>query len=471
MVSARIHLKQMQMKLLTNESQLKISHRVETQLKYEIKNLQNKIRLTFEDSVTNLLGRKVFEDRLSQSIKESDRHQLILAVLFVDIVNFKMINDALSYEIGDLLLQEVAKRLQASVRSVDSLTRFGKDTFVILLTRLMKPETAALVAQRLLQILKNPFKIKEHELFIHVCMGIAIYPSDGKSMAELLRNADYALQEAKKKGKDTYQFYQAEMYQKSQRELALHTSLNRETLFQELKLLYQPIMNVTNETIFGMDILINWVHPQLGLVAPKELFRYADIQHKLDLITEWILKKACQQFLHWRSLGFFVNFIGVPISIHQIKSTQFVYRMFQILQEMAFNPEWILFEIKDMAAFPFSMIEKGLNMLKYKGIKIAIDHFGLESFPLLLLKEMKVHYLKLDQALIMDINENPQSKPFIESLIVLANSLSLQLIIQGIESQEQMELLKSLGCSLMQGKLFSAPLSEHEVASKMVAQV
>ena len=390
----------------------------------------------------------------------------------MDIDDFKVINDALSYEIGDALLSDVAGRLQTCIRQVDSISRFTKDTFVILLTQLAKPETAAVVAQRILQSLAQPFQINEHELYITACIGIAIYPVDGPDATTLLRSADQALHLAKEKGNHTYQFYQEKLHAKSQRELMLSTSLNRETIFQEFVLYFQPIFNVESNSIICMDALLHWQHPELGLIAPQELFNYMEKQRKLNSISEWLLQMACKQFLHWRSLEFRPDFICLPLTIKQLENSHFIYRISQILQELNFEPTWLLLEIQESATpFDANGLEKSLNMLSYLGIKIAIDQFGSGVFSLNHLKQFSVNYLKLAPFLIENIETDQQAIAIIKSILFLAKNLSMHVIAQGVESDQQMQKLKELGCTLMQGLRLGAPLSESEIEKKMVAPV
>ena len=462
-------IRQAKNKLITTEAELKKAKEIEQRAQDEINLLQNKLRHTFEDPVTSLLGWQLFEDRLNQSIKESLRYQLTLGVMFVDIDDFKVINDALSYEIGDGLLQEVALRLQSCIRQVDSVSRFTKDTFVILLTQLGKPETVAVVAQRIQQSLAQPFQIKGKELYITASIGISIYPTDGPDATTLFRNADYALHLAKEQGKHSYQFYQEHMHIKSQRELAITISLSRESIFQEFVLYYQPIVNIKDEGIFCMDALLHWQHPDLGLIGPQELFSFAEKQRNLNIISEWLLQNACKQFLHWRSLGFYPKYVGISVSLKQLENSHFIYRISQLLQDMEFKPEWVLLEIKEtFAHLSLEVLEKAFNMLKYLGVKIAIDDFGCGPFSLYHLKNFDINYLKLDSSFVKDITTNPHTVALVKSVIFLAKSMSMELIIQGIESEEQKAVLKELDCIFMQGKLLGEPLSEPEMTAKMV---
>lgn len=450
-------------------TQLKNAHLAERDLQDELAILQSKLGSAIKDPLTNLLGWQLFEDRLNQNIKESSRYHLTLGLLYVDINDFKVVNDALGHETGDIVLSEVANRLEACVRQVDTVSRLTKDVFVVLLTQLNKPEMAAVVAQRMLQSIAEPMQVKDQQLYLTASIGIAVYPADGSDSSALLRSADYALHSAKEKGKQVYQFYQERINTNSQRELILSIGLRRETVTQEFTIYYQPIVNVHNETIFCMDVLLHWQHPDLGLIPPSEIFSCADKQNKLNVITEWLLESACRQFLSWRALGFFPRYLGIPLSIKQLENSQFIYRISQILKELQFNPEWLILEIKDdHGQISFDIMEKAINMLKYLNIKLAIDGFDASGLAFRHLKNLGFDFIKLDHGFINDIENNPQTVALMKSLIFMANNLSMQLIVQGLESSKQVTVLKDLGCTLMQGKLLGDALTEQEVATKMV---
>ena len=468
----RYHTKQFKNNLDKTQSELLTLQIHEKQLQQQLSALQAQSRHLFEDPVTQVLGWKLFEDRLSQSIKESARYQFTPAVLLVEIDRFKVINHALNTTLSHALLKEAAHRLQSCVRQVDSISRFKEETFIILLAQLVRPETIAIVAERILQAFAKPFQIQNHELLVSVYIGIAIYPSDGQEAMDLINNADHALNVLKEKGKQGYQFYQENMQIKNKREWEVYASLSRESFFQELALFYQPIMNVADESIFAMDALLYWQHPHLGIIAPRELFHYGEKQHKLNMISEWLLKEACQQFLHWRSLGFCPAYLAIPILARQLENSHFIYQVSQILQQLEFNPAWLLLEIReDFTQLSIDTLEKAFNMLKYMGVKIALDDVGSRFFSLYYLKYITVHFFKLDSFLIEDMPHNPKAVELIKSIIFLANNMGVEMIIQGIDSEEQIALLKNLGCSLMQGHLLGAPLSDAEVKMKMVTSV
>ncbi|HEX4045837.1 MAG TPA: EAL domain-containing protein [Gammaproteobacteria bacterium] len=463
--------KQLIVKLQHAELELKKAKEMERQIREERILLEEKLHYTFEDPITHLLGWQVFEDRLNQTVKESARYQFIPGILFVDVDDFKTINSALGYKVGDTLLQEVGQRLQACIRQVDSVSRFTKDTFVVLLAQLARAETAAIVAQRILQTMTQPFQIQEHALCISVCIGIAIYPTDGQDAATLMRSADYALLVAKEKGKNTYQFYQEKTHADSQRVLLLSNGLNQETVFENFIIRYQPIMHIKTKKTICMEALLYWQHTELGLIEPAELFLFAEKQNKLNVISEWLLVNACRQFLHWRTLEFNPELFSIPISTKQLENSHFVYRISQILQEMKCRPEWLLLTIRSCKEVAYSDdLEKAFNMLKYLRVKIAIDGVGLGAFPLFQIKKINAQYFKLAPLLWWDGIENNEKATLdiIEAVLFLAKKMSAQVMVQDVETATQMQLLTKLGCLLMQGTAISPPLAEQEVVVKMV---
>jgi diguanylate cyclase (GGDEF)-like protein len=471
LLQCRHQAKKLKSAATANESELLKLRNSEQTLRYELSTLKTKLRHAIEDPVTGLPGWQLFEDRVNQSIVEGARYQLTMGILYIDIDDFKVINDALGNDVGNAVLRELSVRLKSCIRQVDSISRFAKDTFAVLLTQLGKPETAAIVAQRMLQALAQPVQVNEHHLYLTACIGISIYPSDGQDAATLFRSADHALRMAKEKGNQIYQFFQEKIFINSQRELALSTGIKRDSLPSEFLIFYQPIKNMLNEKIFCMEALLHWQHPELGLIAPAELVAYAEKQGKLNVISEWLLKNACRQFTYWRTLNFYPDFLGISMSIRQLENSHFVYRISQVLQELDFNPEWLLLEIREnISQISFDVLEKAFNMIKYLNIKIAIDDFGAGPFSLRDIKHSHVNYLKLDQNLLDDIEQNEQSVDLAKSLIQLSKSLHAELVIKGIDSDHQALIWKGLGCNLMQGRLIGTQISEKEVVEKMVTK-
>lgn len=441
---------------------IETQHR-EQSLQTEMKLLQDKIHHTEIDTVTNLPNWQIFEDRLRQALKEAERYQLVLALLVIDLDEFKLVNDIADYKAGDGVLQEVGRRLQRSVRQVDSVSRFGKDTFVVMITRLAKPETAAIVAQRILQTLVQPFEVKNELLRITASIGIATYPQDGMDGAALMLAGQHALHVAKDKGIHRYEFFQPEMYSLSRRILLLSSSLNSEGMVQELTLRYQPIVNTSTEEVVGMDTLLSWEHTDLGKIEMAELLQLAEKQQKLALIVEWLLTASCQEFMRWRTLGFRSSLLAVSIPISLLQHSPFVCRISQIMKTAGFDPGWLLLQINaNRNQMSYDVLEKSFNMLRYLGVKFAYDDFGSGGLSLWQLKQFPVNYFKLDKVLVNDIVSNPQTAVLVQSTLELAKSLGAELIVQGVETPEQLALLKQAGCILMEGKAIGSPLSEGE---------
>ena len=450
--------------LVNKQTELTQLHQTEEKLQQELTIMQGKLHHVIEDPLTRLLGWTLFDDRVRQSIQEGARYQFTLAILYIDINDFRMINEALGFETGDAVLNEVSKRLQTCIRQVDSVSRLAKDIFVVLLAQLGKPETAAVVSQRILESLMQPVEVRDQKLYITASIGISIYPVDGLDPALLFRHADEALMLAKEKGTQNYQFYQEKNYENSLRELKLSTGLKRDTFQDECEIYYQPIVHGHDKTIFCMEALLYWRHPELGLIYPNELFHCVEKHNKSTLAYEWLIKKSCQQFVKWKSLGFSPELLGISLSIRQLKNIQFIYRIAQILQECDFNPSWLMIEIEEnISQTSFEMVEKGFNILKYQNIKLAVNHFGAGIFSIQDLKKLTVNYLKLDNSFINDIEQNPQTLELIRSMNLLAKSLSMQLIIQGVDKEKQMNILADLGCDLMQGQFAGEPSSEENL--------
>lgn len=433
----------------------------------ELTSLKDQLDNAIKDPITGLVGWQLFDDRLNVAIKESERYQFTMGLLVIDIDDFSMINDALGHEVGDALLKELSSRLQECIRQVDSLTRINKDAFVILLNQLTKPEAAAVIAQRILQSLGKPFILPTHEIYLTACIGISIYPTDAADGGALLNHAMEALEVAKHKDKQAFQFYQEKMHLNSQRELTIYTGLKRESLYQELELYFHPIINTKDETIFSMDALLFWQPVGIEKLNPDELFHYAERQRVINNLSEWLIATACKKFLHWQSVGFTPHYLGIPITFSQLENRTFIYRLSQIMQEINFDPKKLLLQVKDNKAQQKTPeIEAAFNMLKYLGAKIAIDNFGDGFFSIAQLKNFPVDYLKLHSLLTENVHSE-KTVTIIRSLSLLAQGLSCQLIIQNVNTDEEIKAFNELDCYLMQGHSLSAPMVESDVISKM----
>jgi diguanylate cyclase (GGDEF)-like protein len=409
----------------------------------------------------------LFADRISQSINESARFGMHIGIVMLSIDQFEEINASITALARKQLLQESASRLQSCIRQIDSLS-FIHNHFVILLTQLVKPENAAIVMQRLLAVFEQVFKIDDQEWHLRACIGISIYPNDGVDIPTLLNNAEYAMHLAKQKNGQHYQFYQEQLHLKSLRDLSLYNSLRVEHIFQELTLYYQPIINIQSDQVFCMEALLYWQHPQFGLILPAELRHYAKRQQTLNVLSEWALQQACQQFLRWRQSGFKLQYLGFTLSLKQLEQTQFIYRLSQILQENQFPPSSLLLQINgEIESIERSILEKSFNRLKYLGVKLAISHFGLGSLSLLHLKFFPLDYIKLDPLWLEELNDGGRGLQLIKAILFFVENISAQIIIQGVESKDQIKCLKEIGCLLMQGDVIAPPRQAAELLQEL----
>lgn len=420
------------------------------------------------DSLTGLPGRQVYYDRLWQTINQSKRYQLSFGVMFLDLDGFKIINEALGHDVGDELLKEVSVRLENSIRQVDTISRFAGDEFVFILPQLAKPETAAYVAQRLLNAVSQPFNIRDQELYVTASIGIATFPADGDTKSVLLKNADNALHQAKTRGRNNFQFYREEMHALSQRELTLNSSLQNKQTYQDFTLYYQPEINIATKEIVCMKALLRWKHPDLGLIGLPEFLRLAENNGKINEIGDWILKNALQQILKWHTQKFFPKSISIDVSLRQLENPHFSYKISQMLQETKLDPSILILEISENIFHKLELVEKVTRMLKHVGVQIAVKDFGTGNLALQHLKSFPIDYLKIAGVLTHDISINKESEAIVKMIIALVKTLQITAVAEGVESQNQKNLLNELGCHIMAGPLFSPPLRADECTNERV---
>lgn len=468
----------LQCKHLINELSLSLQHRQDEKQKQEnlaqeLEMLKNKFEsYILNDPITQLPARLVFEDRLEQTIHQSRRHLLTFAVMFIDIDEIKIINNALGFQGGDILLREVAARMRACIRKVDTLCRFANDGFALLLPQLSKAETAAYVAQRLLDELAQPFPVLDQELYVTATIGISIFPNDGEEARTLIKNAETALMQAKVIDRGIFQFYQAEMYVHGRRALLLSSRLRSDTIYQELTIYYQPQVNVKDKKITCMEALLRWQHPDYGLIGPLEFLTLAENNGRIIPIGEWVLRKTCEQLHQWRAQGFDPGSVAVNVSLCQLETPTFVHKVSQILHETNTQPSELIIEISESILLPkFDLVEKTLNMLKYLGVRIAVDDFGSSYVSLQHLRSFSINCLKIDGTLVREMNVNIESTAIAKMIIALANSLSLAVVAEGVETKEQKNCLVELGCVHMQGHLFCHPLLPQEFTGVVLTKL
>jgi diguanylate cyclase (GGDEF)-like protein/PAS domain S-box-containing protein len=423
------------------------------------------------DPLTGLPNRTLFSDRLSQALQRALRHKRSVAVLFLDLDRFKNINDTLGHAFGDLVLKNVSERLAACIREGDTVARLGGDEFVLILDNLAQEEDTRLIAQKVLSTLSSPFSVEGHEFFITTSIGIALYPNDGNTYESLIKNADTAMYRAKEKGKNNYQHYSPALNAKISERLAMETHLRRALERNEFELHYQPLVAPAWGRVIGVEALLRWKRPGVGMIPPSDFIPLAEETGLILPIGEWVLQTACAQNRAWQSAGLPPIRVAVNLSGGQFQQQHLVEDIAAILHETGLSPEYLELELTE------SIIMKSteatvttLRRMAELGIRISVDDFGTGYSSLSYLKRFPVSTLKIDRTFVGDLTTDPDDKAIVKAIITLAHSLKLGVVAEGVETREQLQFLQSLQCDYVQGELFSKPVPADKVAPLFAQQ-
>lgn len=415
------------------------------------------------DALTGLPNRTLFHDRLRQAVARARWRKRWVAILFLDLDRFKVINDTLGHAVGDLLLKATAARLIDSIREGDTVARLGGDEFVLIFDDLAQSQDTSKVVQKILEALSEPFHLEERELFITASIGVALWPEDGENPDTLLKNADTAMYRAKEMGRNNYQHYSPALNAKASERLTLENALRHALEREELLLHYQPKIDLATGKIVGMEALVRWKHPEHGLVSPAEFIPLAEETGLIVPIGEWVLRAACAQNKAWQEAGFPPARIAVNLSARQFQRQNLSQTVERVLKEIDLDPRYLELELTE------SIIMKNaeatitmLSELDAMGVEMTVDDFGTGYSSLSYLKRFPVHTLKIDRSFVRDLSHDPDDAAIVTAIITLAHSLNLKVIAEGVESVEQLEFLRSLKCDEMQGYLFSKPLPAQE---------
>ena len=418
--------------------------------------------LAYHDTLTGLPNRQLFLDRLNLAISHAHRTAQRLAVFFLDLDRFKIINDSLGHAIGDRLLQAISQRLVALLREGDTVTRIGGDEFTILVPHLQHSDDAIVVARKVRDALKHPIDLDGRELYVSTSIGISLYPNDGEDATALLRNADAAMYRAKAQGRDTFRLYAPAMNAKALEQLALENSLRKAITNGELLMHYQPIVSFENSRVTGVEALIRWNHPELGLLFPADFVTVAEATGLIGPLGEWALKEACAQVKVWRDRGLMLH-ASCNLSVRQIQQLDFVETIASILEETRLPTGALELEITESIAMQSDddTIEK-LRAVKRLGVRISIDDFGTGYSSLSALRLFPVDSLKIDQSFVHDITATSGDAAIATAVIAMAHSLDLTVIAEGVETEGQLAFLRGRGCNAYQGYYVSHPLAAEE---------
>ncbi len=411
------------------------------------------------DPLTGLLNRSAWREHAREILRHAVRHDDRCAILFLDLDDFKTVNDSLGHAAGDRLLAQVATRLGGCVREEDLVARLGGDEFVVLLSRLAQEDEPARVAERVLAALARPLQIEGHPLHLSASIGIALHPNDGNEIDSLLKQADTAMYDAKASGRNAYRFFLPEMTARATRRLQTEAELRRAIEGGELILHYQPQVAAAGGTV-GCEALVRWQHPERGLLAPDQFIAFAEQSGLIVPLGEWVLREACRQQVHWRASGFTPLTMAVNISAVQFRRRDFVARIKHVLAETGADPAHLELEITESALMDATPeLVARFEELVELGLTLALDDFGTGYSSLSYLKRLPIGRLKIDRSFVDGLPDNPEDVAITSATLSLARDLGMDVVAEGVETDEQRRFLRDRGCEAMQGYLFSRPLA------------
>ena len=426
----------------------------------KVKESQEKLdHLAHHDPLTALPNRLLFHDRLHHALQRAARDGEQLAIMFIDLDRFKNVNDTLGHHVGDELLQQVATALQCRLRDGDTLARLGGDEFIVLLENVEGQFGAGLVAEKLMAMFEQPFIVSDYELFVTASVGISLFPDDAGDLNMLIRNADVAMYQAKARGRNGYQFYAPSMTGEGVERLRLEALLRRSIEKNEIFLHYQPQVEIDSGRLVGVEALVRWENPELGLIPPVRFIPLAEDTGFINPLGKWVLQEACRQMVRWQAAGLYVPKIAVNLSVKQFERGSIVGMVKDILGESGLEPERLQLEVTESVIMNTGDALDFVNDLRDIGVGLAIDDFGTGYSSLAYLKQLPVQTLKIDRSFIKDISTDVNDEAIAIAIIQLGKSLNLSVIAEGVETEEQAAFLLRHGCSQAQGYFYSRPVS------------
>ena len=430
-----------------------------------IKNSQTELaRLVHHDPLTDLPNRLLFTDRTEQTLASAQRHQTGCALLMIDLDHFKIINDSLGHNVGDLLLKAVAERLLRVFGKGFTVARLGGDEFAVLVDSCAQTSQAAGLAQQVLEVMKGPFDVDKHQLFISASVGISVFPSDALNAEQLLRNADSALFKAKSSGREGYALYTEELTAHAQYRVEVASDLRRALEQHELRVYYQPVHDLKSSRLIGVEALVRWEHPLRGLLSPGEFIPIAERTGLIAEIDAWVLEQACWQMVQWQAAGVELSFVAVNISSRLFARPELFSLVSTVLADTGLDPALLELEVTESAVMDNSQVAlEQMHRLRVLGLRLAIDDFGTGFSSLLRLKRLPVQKLKIDQGFVAGLPGDNDDVAIVRAVIALGQSMGLEVHAEGIEQVEQAQFLLDLNCNLGQGYWFGRPMPARDL--------
>lgn len=421
-------------------------------------------QLAYYDHLTKLPNRVLFRNRVKQAIHQADRIHKMFAVIFLDLDAFKTVNDTLGHEGGDELITKVGQKLLECNRKTDMVCRFGGDEFLILLNNIANYHDVRVIADKIMSSLNEPVVLRGQEFFVSASAGIALYPIDGKDTETLIKNSDIAMYIAKENGKNQYALCSSDMKEEVRNHIILTNSLYRALDRNELELYYQPQVRLPEGNIIGLEALLRWKHPELGMISPAVFIPIAEQSGMINTIGEWVLKTACRQNQIWQKKGYPPVRMAVNISVKQLRAPGIVEQITKVLAESGLKPEYLELEVTEGSAInEANNIVQVLNDLKKLGLTVSIDDFGTEYSSLNRLKDLPIDRLKIDMHFVHGIEKDEKDRAITKIIINLAKSLGLEIIAEGVETEKQVKFLSRKMCNEFQGYYFYQPMPAEEI--------
>lgn len=427
--------------------------------------------LAEHDFLTDLPNRLLLTDRITQALGAAKRKNSRVAIIYLDIDHFKKINDTLGHEVGDQLLKFLSRKLQACIRTTDTISRQGGDEFVILLSEVDSPMAPAEIAQKLLGATNDYYQIGTHELKVSASIGISIYPEDGSTADMLMRNADAAMYYAKGLGRNNYQFFTKELSTRIADQVALENRLQKAANQHEFVLMYQPKVSLKTGKIVGAEALIRWQHPENGMIAPNVFIPTAEDMGLIKVIGQWVLAEACRQNKAWQGMGLRPIPVAINVSAVELRHSGFLNEVSKVLLQSGLNPQYLELEVTETVAIHGdSEGIRDLISLKDMGVRLSIDDFGTGFSSLSYLKRLPIDTIKIDKSFIRDIKTDANDAAIITAIIKMSHSLNFKVIAEGVETAEQLAYLKQYECDEIQGFYFSHPLTAEDFAALLQSE-
>jgi diguanylate cyclase (GGDEF)-like protein len=439
----------------------------------ERKRMESKLHsLIHYDNLTGLPNRQLLLDRLTQAIAQATRQESLVGLLLLDLDRFKLVNDTLGHEFGDKLLNEVAQRVNDCIRDSDTLARLGGDEFVVVLNGINGAQDAAKVAKKIIDMLAKPIVIEGHEVFATTSIGISLFPNDGMDKNALITNADLAMYRAKEEGRNHFQFYTYGMNATTVENLTLENDLRRAIERDELLLHYQPQIRLPDRRIVGVEALVRWQHPELGLIPPARFIPIAEETGLIVPIGQWVLNQACAQAKQWLDAGLPPVEVSVNMSSRQFHQEDMLATVTDALEKTGLSADQLVLEITESSLMlkPDDAVIT-LCLLHNMGVGIAIDDFGTGYSSLGHLKRFPLQCLKIDRSFVNEVTENPEDAAIVRAILAMAHSLKLKVVAEGVELEKQLEFLDDAGCDEIQGFLISKPAPAEEIAERFLRVV